>query len=514
MKNIENYGSILKKLLCLTDTKFAVLSKCVGYDISYISKWCNNIKIPTPKNIETINEKATMIFSKEIVRQNKVEEFYELFEIKQDIDEGNPTSKDMLENQIYGMLENGYKKSEVKLSSKNQKRPARNRVIIGKNQVTNGIRKLISTTIENSMTNIELLSTIDICKGTSNINLDTTRQYRNKDIRICAKVGLDMDEFESNPYFYSWRIYFLLNKKWNVEFEFFDNKDMNMANVIVIRDKLAIVCSLDSDGLIEIATVIRDQEMVNSIYDKIISKFKLGDVLVRSIKNSELNQSKYRTGFYANDDQFQFVSTKGFEFLLSFDTIPDIIKEAHKQGFDNDISFLIRKLQITWEERFEKSKINFIILKSALMKYIEDGEIFFTDIKYNLSIEQRKKHVLKIVESMRKNNNIKIIILDDELLNYGVDFFKITINANQKKIFLKKNLKDNSNEIPIIYTITNENLVRHINECILFIKDMDFCTEYNADEIELALEKYGTMFLRMLEAKKYNKYQDESKVVE
>ncbi|MCY6485870.1 hypothetical protein OW763_16285 [Clostridium aestuarii] len=504
MKKTEKYGSTLKKLLCFTDTKFVVLSKIVGYDISYISKWCSNNKIPTPKNIRVINEKASIIFSKEIIKQNKDREFYELFEIKEPMEQENLTIEDMLKSQIYNLLENAYKKSEFDLSGKSEKKHKENKVIIGKNQVTNFIREIISTTIENSTTDIELLSTIDICKGTANINLDTMEEYKVNDIRVSAKVGFDMDEFEMNPNFYLWRIYFILNKKWNMEFEFFDNKDIDKLNIIAIRDKFAITCSLDSDGLIEVATVITDKEIVNAIYDKTISKFKMGDVLVRSIENSELNQSGYRTDFYANDE-FQFVSTKGFEFLLPSEIIPDITEAACKQGFDGDISFLIRKLQITWEERFEKSKINFIILKSALMKYIENGEIFYTNIMYNLSTEQRKNHVLKAVESMRKNSNIKITILDDELLNYDVDFFKISINANNKKIFLKKNLKNVYSEIPIIYTIINEKLVRHINECLLFIKNMDLCVEYNADEIELALEKYGTMFLRMIEAKNYNK---------
>lgn len=500
MKRMENYGSILKKLLCFTDTKFVVLSKIVGYDISYISKWCNNIKIPTSKNIEIINEKASIFFSEQIIKRNIVKEFCKVFKISESMEPDDSTINDILKNQIYNLLENAYKKSEIELYEKTEKKHGESKVIVGKNKVTNFIREIISTTIENSTTDIELLSTIDICKATANINLDTMKEYKVHDIKVSAKVGFDMDEFETNPNFYLWRIYFILNKKWNVEFEFFDNKNMDKLNVIAIRDKFAIVLSLDSDGLIDVATVITDQETVNTIYDKTISRFRKGDLLIRCVEPSVLEQTGYRTDFYSNDE-FQFVSTRGFEFLLPSDITSDIIEAAYKQGFDDGTAFLLRKLQITWEERFEKSKINFIILKSALMKYIEEGEIFYTDVRYKLTTEQRKNHALKIVESMRKNNNIKITILNDELLNYDVNFFKISVNVNNKKVFLKKNLKDISGCAPSVYTIINENLVKYINEYLLLIKNKDFCVEYNVNAVEQIVEEYGNMFFRIMETK-------------
>ncbi|MCY6355549.1 hypothetical protein [Clostridium sp. ZS2-4] len=500
MRKTENYGSILKKLLCFTDTKFVVLSKVVGYDISYISKWCNNIKIPTSKNIENINERAAIFFSEQIIKRNIVKEFWQIFGITQPIEMDDSTINDILKNHIYDFLDNAYKKSETELCEKNEKKHDDSKIIVGKNQVTKFIREIISTTIQNSTTDIELLSTIDICKATANINLDTMKEYTLNDIRVSAKVGFNMEEFETNPNFYLWRIYFILNKKWNIEFEFFDNKNMDKLNIIAIRDKFAIILALDSDGLADAATVITDHETVNKIYDKTIAKFTKGDLLIRCVEPAVLEQSGYRTDFYSNDE-FQFVSTRGFEFLLPYDIISDIIEAAYNQGFGDKTAFLLRKLQITWEERFEKGKIDFIILKSALMKYIEEGDIFYTDVRYKLPVEQRKAHAHKIVESMKKNNNIKITILNDELLNYDVNFFKISVNVNNKKVFLKKHLKGISSSVPSVYTIINENLVKYINEYLLMIKNKDFCAEYDVDAVEQAVEEYGNMFFRIMETK-------------
>ncbi|AYF54631.1 hypothetical protein G8S49_03085 [Clostridium botulinum C] len=507
MKTTKNYGYTLKKLLSFTDTKFMVLSKAVGYDISYISKWCNNIKIPTLKNINSINEKASIIFAGEIMKQDKVKDFYKIFEIQEPVNLNDLIISDILQEEIYDLLDSAYRKSEDDLCDKTEKKQEESQIIVGKNQVTNFIKELICSTIENSTSDIELLSTMDICKSTSKINLDIMEEFKFDGIRVNAKIGFNMDEFEKDPNFYLWRIYVILNKRWNVEFDFFDNKNMDKLNIIAIRDKFVITCSMDSDGLIEVATVITDKEMVNSIYDKTISKFRMGDILIRSAETSGMELGGYRTDFYSNNE-FQFLSTNGFEFLLPSDVISDIIDTAYDQGFGDDTSFLIKKLQITWEERFEKSKINFIILKSTLMKYIEDGEIFYTYIRYKLSTQQRKEHARSIVESMKKNNNIKIVVLDDERFNYNLNFFKISAYVNSKKVFFKKNLKCTPGCTPLFYTIANEKLVKYINQYFSYIKNKEFCVEYNAEDVEEFLDKYGTMFFRMIEAKNCSKKSD------
>lgn len=504
MKTTKSYGYILKKLLNFTDTKFMVLSKAVGYDISYISKWCNNIKIPTLKNINNINEKASIIFSGEIIKQAKVKDFYRLFELQEPVSLEDFILADILQEEIYDLLDSAYKNSEESLCDKNEKKHEESQIVVGKNQVTNAIREIIFKTIEEATADIELISTIDICKSTSKVNLDIMEEFKLHNTRVSAKVGFDMEEFERDPNLYLWRIYVILSKRWNVEFDFYDNKNMDKLNIISIRDKFAIICSLDTDGLIEVATIITDKEIVNSIYDKAISKFRMGDILIRSAETSGMEQGGYRTDFYSNNE-FQFLSTNGFEFLLPGEVISDIIDTAYNQGFGDDTSFLIRKLQITWEERFEKSKINFIILKSNLMKYIEDGEIFYTYIKYKLSTEQRKNHARSIVEAMKKNNNIKIIVLDDDMINYNLDFFKISAYVNSKKVFFKKNLKCSPGYTPLFYTIANEKLVRYINQYFSYIKNKDFCVEYNAEDVEDFLDKYGNMFFRMIQAKNFNK---------
>ena len=43
------YGTLLKKLIRFTNIKLTNLAEIVGYDTSYISKWCNKGKLPAAK---------------------------------------------------------------------------------------------------------------------------------------------------------------------------------------------------------------------------------------------------------------------------------------------------------------------------------------------------------------------------------------------------------------------------------------------------------------------------------
>ena len=49
------YGTVLKQLIQLTGSKLSTISDVIGYDVSYISKWCNKSMLPAAKMAPEIN---------------------------------------------------------------------------------------------------------------------------------------------------------------------------------------------------------------------------------------------------------------------------------------------------------------------------------------------------------------------------------------------------------------------------------------------------------------------------
>ena len=50
----STYADTLKQLIGLADIKLFIVANTLGYDISYISKWCNGAKLPSgmPRGVE------------------------------------------------------------------------------------------------------------------------------------------------------------------------------------------------------------------------------------------------------------------------------------------------------------------------------------------------------------------------------------------------------------------------------------------------------------------------------
>ena len=70
------YGELLKKLIIFTNTKIMVIANETGYDISYISKWCNKGILPTTRTISVINKKLSKVFANEIMTQDRLDDFF------------------------------------------------------------------------------------------------------------------------------------------------------------------------------------------------------------------------------------------------------------------------------------------------------------------------------------------------------------------------------------------------------------------------------------------------------
>ena len=52
---MTEYGTLLRRLVDFTGSKLYAVADEVGYDVSYISKWCNKDLLPAPKTAHTVN---------------------------------------------------------------------------------------------------------------------------------------------------------------------------------------------------------------------------------------------------------------------------------------------------------------------------------------------------------------------------------------------------------------------------------------------------------------------------
>lgn len=73
------YGSLLRRLLEFTGTKLYAAAEEVGYDVSYVSKWCNKDLLPAPKTAHSVDAALGRYFAAIIERDSQEADFTAAF---------------------------------------------------------------------------------------------------------------------------------------------------------------------------------------------------------------------------------------------------------------------------------------------------------------------------------------------------------------------------------------------------------------------------------------------------
>ena len=73
------YGSLLRRLLEFTGTKLYAAAEEVGYDVSYVSKWCSRDLLPAPKTAHGVNTALGRYLAAAIERDGQEADFVAAF---------------------------------------------------------------------------------------------------------------------------------------------------------------------------------------------------------------------------------------------------------------------------------------------------------------------------------------------------------------------------------------------------------------------------------------------------
>ena len=103
---MSDYGKTLKQLIDFSSVKMYLVAETVGYDVSYISKWCNKGYLPSAKAAPKINGTLARLLSEDITAHCDLQDFNSRF--------GLQASEEDLESAIRVMLQQAYDSSSRK----------------------------------------------------------------------------------------------------------------------------------------------------------------------------------------------------------------------------------------------------------------------------------------------------------------------------------------------------------------------------------------------------------------
>ena len=280
------YGEFLKKLIIFTNTKIMVIANETGYDISYISKWCNKGILPTTRTISVINKKLSKVFANEIVMQDRVEDFFISFS---DMIEKKETDTeelfDFLSDSIETALSVCYRHSSAQDNKSAQvPKPTMESNLFSHTQVLENMIRNIRQTLLQTEKELTIVWAIDICKSFQYLNaLEMVSKSPQNRIRCMA--ALDLEEFEKNPAYYMKQLYLLLSKNKTIFFEFYNGKNLKQTNAIVVEDAFADILSIDENGNLDFSVNITNPNDVKTLFSFFSQKMTSQDLLLRSKRN-------------------------------------------------------------------------------------------------------------------------------------------------------------------------------------------------------------------------------------
>ena len=225
---MENYGAVLKKLIKFTNVKLSTVADLAGYDVSYISKWCNQSALPSARVSSTINKNLSSVFASEIIAQNELENFCNEFNVI------------VTDNQLADFINNYLKESFKNTISSNGDKTQKNaelksKILYNQSEILRFMEIEFPKIITDGSEPTEILCTMDICAMFSSLHSLPEEYQRNNPIRI--RMGINLSTYNKKKYF---DLYCMLNKYYNISFDIYDNSTFGNSNLIVVKDKVCV----------------------------------------------------------------------------------------------------------------------------------------------------------------------------------------------------------------------------------------------------------------------------------
>lgn len=470
----------LKKLIDVSGVKLSPIANILGYDISYISKWSSGKKVPSYKNILEINIKLAEIFANSIIEDGKEKEFFNEFSIKNPLQTSHHKKKH-LESTIKNLLNKSYEDTitEVNLTNKND-----TFFIFEEHKIYDTFKKIIVDSLRKNKY-IEIWTSFDINSPMAELLFATTREHSGRNQVINIHLPVKSKNVDDNT------LYRNFARNPLIGLEIYDGEFFPQNEFLVIEDEVFMNFSLSQE--LSTMTYGYDESAVLKYFYTIKTFFDKSIKYTELASPEALAQTNFRKYFYS-ENKYIFYTNYGFEFLLPGNIIENIEKSI--QGDNKLYKKEIAKIKILWREVFEKSNIEFIMPRSSLLNYIENGKIVYCSQHFTLDYKMRKKHFEHIEKIMKENENVKFYLLEDNAAN-AFHFNKFNIFANEDTMFFK-NIYSTKDITPITVAIDGSirnNILKDMNN----LKNSSFTTLMSAQDMKELYDKYSNLFNKMNE---------------
>lgn len=475
------YRQVFKILTDMTNTKLSTIAYVLDYDISYISKWNSGKKLPSSKNIYTINRKLAPLFARALVEEEKAKDFLLSFDLKnteilkKDQEKG-------LEILIYKLLNESYAYTNTDIKEES---PSLTNFIFKTSSVEGDLKEILDKLILENR-DLDIWATFDITSPYAEILIQSLKKAA-KNVEVSLHLVCKKDEVENID------LLKIITDNSSINMEFYE-RSYTHCDFILIKGEMYIIIAEREDYSTltsgrELDTIFEISSFMDDFFDRL-------NKIIVTVPPQDMANTNYRKYFYS-DNEFLFLSNYGFEFLLPNEIIDKILENIEE---DKDLKKKeIEDIKLLWEELFVDAKINFLTTRTSLLNYFETGNILYCSTKAKLSPQEIESHLKNIIKIMENNENINFYIINDNryLKSTGLDKFNFFINENN--MFFKKIQKDPlQTKTSIVTDIKIHNKIQGVLRDLI---ESPYSKKYGVRELEKLFAKYADVFKKISDQK-------------
>ena len=443
------FGELLRKLLLLTQLKAGHLAAALGYDVSYISRWVNDIKLPSLKNNGELFHNIAhflVVNSSEAEHRRLVQEF--------------SLPEDALEDLLLKTY-SAQRDTTALHAAPNRTGP--NSIVtksLDQEKTWEWIAEAVASVCGRPDTDVLEFFTPSPMQYFSANTIDffpRIRKFESVRKPIHVRQFIHFENLNAHLDAYCRTICtFLSYDTEDVCYDFYEITDkagLRSASLVLKNGLYLQGIDAPFSGM-SYQMVTRDPEIIDDLYGSMERYIRGRRCMTERHTSAEL---------YANKYYMNYLMTSAFRYILTV---------MHPIGMDSGLLQTLgthylsdgafRDWALAFTEKTFSLPRSVVIYKSAMMSYLYDGVILLFGRTLTLTKEERVQHLRSLIDALRDDPDLKLTIIDDLNPIMCRKELSISLYLSNGAVFASKH-QENGKPEPLTHVFTSIRLIDAMN---------------------------------------------------
>lgn len=389
MNNV--FGKSLRSYLENNSIKESELADELGYDATYISKWINGSKLPSPRNADRLIRQMADFFVKRIQGS------------------GEAADGDALWHSQFTELKSAYDRDSRYLTFQGYNNHHMS-FLDNRQGLVSLTRDALMQALDSDDSCISITTTVDLFHLYGKEFKRLMQELHDAGVkRVEIKLALDPDVLIREHSFYAGNILGTIGSLDYIELSIVC-KMPEQPQILLINELLCLQVLWNTSR--ELAAVFSMESKIVKYFQTMFEQIYEGaEKLLDPAEPERLRRTNVQIDSYSDHRQWLFFNEPPA--LLFPGAVMDTFIE-HTE--DESYASYLLKLKNAFEKHTCKSQIDLVIFSSMLNRYLSDGKVSIGNVDHQLSEEQTHSHIQYLSRIMTENPDFKVYLIRDTVV--------------------------------------------------------------------------------------------------